>query len=131
MTWELRICKKTLTTREAAHEMNNFLPLLHNSFDIVPHPNAYNRREDRFAANLLPLAGEFKSWRAVNPTANGNCLFNSASILLTGNASLSGILHLLTVAELLAYSDFYGTHPQISEFSEASGYSPPTVFNIF
>ena len=38
---------------------------------------------------------------------------------------------MLTVAGLLAYSDFYGTHPQISEFSEASGYSPPTVFNFF
>ena len=92
---EIEDLQKNLTTREAAHEiLNNFLPLLHDSFDIVPHPNVYNQREDRVTANLLPLAGEFKSWRAVNAMANGNCLFNSASILLTGNESLSGILRL-------------------------------------
>ena len=127
---EIEDLQKTLTTREAAHEiLNNFLPLLHDSFDIVPHPNAYNRREDRVSAKLLQMAGEFKSWRPVDATANG--LFNSASILLTGNESLSGILRLLTVAELFAHSDFYGTHPQINQFSEASGYSPAAIFNLF
>ena len=50
---EIEDLQKTLTTREAAHEiLNNFLPLLHDSFDIVPHPNAYNRGEDRVTANL-------------------------------------------------------------------------------
>ena len=129
---EIEDLQKTLTTREAAHEiLNNFLPLLRDSFDIVPHPNAYNRPQDRVSADLLQMAGVFKSWRPVDAMANGNCLFNSASILLTGNETLSGILRLLTVSELFAHSDFYGTHPQISQFSKASGYSPATIFNIF
>ena len=60
-----------------------------------------------------------------------HCLFNSASIFLVGNESLSGIMHLLTVAELFANSNFYATHPQIAQFSQVSGYSKEAIFNMF
>ena len=129
---EIEELQKTLTTREAAQEiLDNFCSLLHDSFEIVPHPNAYTRREDRVSAALLSMTGEFRSWKPVNATANGNCLFNSASIVLTGNESLSGILRLLTVAELFAHSEFYANHPQISQFSQACIYSSSAIFNIF
>ncbi|CAB4021306.1 Hypothetical predicted protein, partial [Paramuricea clavata] len=62
--------------------------------------------------------------------ADGNCLFHSASILLIGNETLSGILRLLTVSELFAHSDFYGDHPQFTQFAQASGYSQAAIFSI-
>jgi hypothetical protein len=43
-----------------------------------------------------------------------------------------GILHLLTVAELLAHSHFYGAcHPQLVQFLQESGYSKAAIINIF
>ena len=119
---EIAELQKSLTTRETANEIiANFLPLLQNSFGEVPHENASNRRQDLITTGLLPEG--FKSWIPLSSNADGNCLFNSASILLIGNETFSGILRLLTVAELFANSDFYGDHPQIAEFSQASGYS--------
>ena len=50
---------------------------------------------------------------------------------MVGNESLSGILRLLTIAELFANSNFYATHPQIAQFSQVSGYSKEAIFNIF
>lgn len=38
-----------------------------------------------------------------------NCLFNLASIVLTGTEALSATLRLVTVADLFAYSEYY-TH---------------------
>ena len=54
------------------------------------------------AANLVPLKA----------TGNGNCLFNSASILLIGDESLHGVLRLLTAAEIFLHNNFYGNHPR-------------------
>ena len=53
------------------------------------------------------------------------------SIALTGDESLAVILQLLTVAELLAYSEFYSQHPQLASASQASGYSMPAILTIF
>ena len=126
---EIAELQKTLTTTEAASQiLQNFLPLLRNSFNTVPHSEAFNRREDRVTAGLLPEG--FESWIPLSSRADGNCLFHSTSILLVGNETLSGILRLLTVAELFAHSDFYGNHPQISQFSQASRYSHAAMFNI-
>jgi hypothetical protein len=126
---EIAELQKTLTTREAAGEiLANFLPLLRNLLSDVPHSNAYNRREDRLTSGLLPE--EFGSWIPLSSRADGNCLFHSASILLIGNETLSGILRLLTVSELFAHSDFYGDHPQVTQFAQASGYSQAAIFSI-
>lgn len=45
-------------------------------------------------------------------TANGNCLFNSVSVLLVGNEDLAFTLRLLTAAELYLHRDFYANHPR-------------------
>jgi hypothetical protein len=52
--------------------------------------------------NLVPLKS----------TGNGNCLFNSVSILLIGNESLHGVLRLLTAAEIFLHYIFYASHPR-------------------
>ena len=74
---------------------------------------------------------EFSTWIPLSSSANGNCRFNSASIFLVGNESLSGIMRLLTVAKLFANSNFYATHPQIAQFSQVSGYSKEAIFIMF
>ncbi|CAB4013196.1 Hypothetical predicted protein [Paramuricea clavata] len=58
---EIAKLQDTLTTRKAAHEIiENFLPMLRNSFSNIPHSDAYNRRAGRVAASLLPEG--FECW---------------------------------------------------------------------
>ncbi len=45
-------------------------------------------------------------------TGNGDCFFNSASILLVGNESLSTVLRLLIAAEIFLHATFYADHPR-------------------
>jgi hypothetical protein len=81
---EIAELQKTLTTREAAFEiLNNFLPLLRDSFSTIPHANTNCRREDRVSVHLLPEG--FESWIPLSSTADGNCLFHSASYWLEMN----------------------------------------------
>ena len=79
--------QNTLITREAGSEISaNFLPLVRNSFTTVPHSEAYQRPQDLIMYDLLPE--ELSSWIPLSSRANGNCLFNSASIFfLVGNES--------------------------------------------
>ena len=52
---EIAELQNTLTTREAGCEiLENFLPLLCNSFTIVPHSQTYEKPEDPIASDLLP-----------------------------------------------------------------------------
>ena len=87
------------------------------------------RPEDVISKSLLPLG--FKDLRPITSTDDGNCLFNAVSIALTGDESLAVILWLLTVPELLAYSEFYSQHPQLASASQASGYSVSAILIIF
>ena len=63
-------------------------------------------------------------------TADGNCLYNSTSILLTGNEALSPVLRLLVAAELFLESDFYAHHPYFKENVAKTHYSENTVFAL-
>ena len=44
--------------------------------------------------------------------SDGNCLFNSGSVLMTGDEDLSAELRLLTAAELFLHVDYYAYHPR-------------------
>ena len=46
-------------------------------------------------------------------TANGNCLYNSCSLLLNGTEDLCDILRALVSLELCLNSDYYEKHPYI------------------
>lgn len=63
------------------------------------------------------LAKQSWSWRITveKATSNGNCLYNSASIILNGNEDLSLLLRLLTAVELYKNAPFYATHPNLPE----------------
>ena len=48
----------------------------------------------------------------VQVKSDGNCLFNSGSVLMTGNDHLSVELRLLTAAEIFLHTDYYAYHPR-------------------
>ena len=52
----------------------------------------------------------------VKTTSNGDCFYNSASILLTGNESLSHILRVMIAAEIFLNNEFYVKHPRYTFF---------------
>ena len=69
------------------------------------------QRKDTLASTLIPTDNP-EELIPVKVKADGNCLYNSASVLLIGDQSLCNILRLLTAAELYLNSDFYAYHPR-------------------
>ncbi|KAJ7337868.1 hypothetical protein OS493_008026 [Desmophyllum pertusum] len=63
-------------------------------------------------------------------TADGNCLYFSASIALTGTEVLAHVLRLLVAAELFLEADFYAGHPYFKENLKKCNYSESTRFAI-
>ena len=66
--------------------------------------------------------------QAKKATSNGNCLYNSASIILNGNEDLSLILRLLTAVELYKNAPFYATHPNLPEAASDCGLPEISLF---
>ena len=58
-------------------------------------------RKDEFSTALIPREVEMKNCIALKTTGNANCVFNAASLLLSGNESLSDVIRLLLAGELL------------------------------
>ena len=86
-------------------------------------------REDNIGSALIPkeLGEEMKALKA---TADGNCLFNSASILLVGDESASHMLRLLTAVELFLNPQYYANHSKLTEAKTFSSFSDTTLFSL-
>ena len=72
-----------------------------------------NLPRDDFGTCLIPAdVNQVKGERfpTIKATANGDCLFNSSSILLHGNESLAILLRLLVARELYFSVQFYCDH---------------------
>ena len=72
-----------------------------------------NLPRDDFAPCLIPAdVNQVKGERfsAMKATTKGDCLFNSSSILLHRNESLTILLHLLVAGELYFNAHFYCDH---------------------
>ena len=112
----------------------NAIEILENFLLIISRPSHQqlcklkSRSEDPVAKSLLPH--DFKEWSPLTTTGDGNCLFNSSSILICGNQSLAGILRLLTVAELFVHAELYAEHPQMKDMADVSGYSVLALMHI-
>ena len=120
---------KSLTSTNAAQEMlSNFLPLLQSKIKS-PSPDLKQRGVDFISKELLP--SDFKEWLPLVVRGNGNCLYNSVSLALVGNESISALLRLLTVSELFAYANFYAQHPQFEEVSTAADYTTSAIICLF
>ncbi len=65
--------------------LENFLPFISRSTQQANE--SISRSEDKIAQSLLPQ--DFKEWVPLITTGDGNCLSNSASILIFGNQSLA------------------------------------------
>ena len=125
---EILELSNALNSKEEARDiLSNFLPLVSRA--SVHSERLYSRGQDPVAKSLLP--SDLNDLVPIQSTGNGNCLFNSVSIALSGSESLSSILRLLTVSELFAYSEFYANHPQIAEIAATSNYSMSAIFNIY
>ena len=77
-----------------------------------------NLPRDDFATCLIPAdVNQVKGERfsALKATANGDCLFNSTSILLHGNESLAMLLRLLVMGKLYFNVQFYCDHDAFKE----------------
>ena len=97
------------TMEEARDILANFQPII---FDIqLNKAKQESRSKHAISKSLIPE--DFNEWLPLVSTPNGNCLFNSASILLKGDESLAGILHLLTVSELFGYVFFVMKRPSL------------------
>ena len=57
-------------------------------------------------------------------SADGNCLFNSASLVVTGDESLSTTLRILVCIELFLNAKFYAYHPYLEDAEERSLFDP-------
>lgn len=62
-------------------------------------------------------------------TSDGNCLYNSASVLIKGDQSANIVLRLLTAVELYLNPNYYADHPKLAD-GRSSGFSDATVFTL-
>ena len=68
---------------------------------------------------------------ALKSTGNGNCFFNSMSILLCGDESLSDLLRILVAGELHFYAEFYKDHEVFRKAKQTlSEVSEPAIFSV-
>lgn len=69
---------------------------------------------------------------ALKSTANGDCLFNSASLLLCGTEALSKYLRLMTMTELFQNRAYYADHPLLKAWKSRKDtvFSEVTIFTL-
>ena len=75
---------------------------------------------DRISMALLPKnsiddVGPDEIPTALSSKGNGDCLYNSASILICGNELLACLLRALVSIELVIHRSYYSNHPYIEE----------------
>ena len=67
---------------------------------------------------------------AVKTTLNGDCLFNTMSLVMDGTESNTSLLRLFVALELLLNMDFYIQHPRLTSFSNTDSHHPDTLFSL-
>lgn len=88
-----------------------------------------NYEEDSLGTALIPDAENLpRGLRALQVSGDGNCLYNSASVLMKGDESLNGTLRFLTACELFLNAEFYANHEKLSEANAECSYSEKTLF---
>ena len=87
-------------------------------------------REDNIGSALIPKEEFGEEMKALKGTADGNCLFNSASILLCCDESDSHMIRLLTAMELFLNPQYYANHLKLTEAKTFSRFSDTTLFSL-
>ncbi len=82
--------------------------------------NYDQRMEDPNSMSYLLLCdGRISSSWTHKTTADGNCLYSAASIILTGDERLTHLLRALVSIELITHADYYANHPHIRELVDS------------
>ena len=84
-------------------------------------------KEDQLSSALIP--SEEKGVKALQTTSDGNCLYNSASVLIKRDQSANVVLRLLTAVELYLNPNYYADHPKLAD-GRSSGFSDATIFSL-
>jgi len=87
-------------------DLNNIL--LSTSFDSIYEEWDYNQK-DCEAMKLIPK--KYKDHVCITSTPNGNCFFNSASLIVFGNEDNNIQLRLAVIIELMANANYYLQQP--------------------
>ena len=104
------LTKNSIASKAASKEiLQNFQPFVANLDVQDAYSLLAKRGEDTLARSMLP--DHFQQFLPLRSMADGNCLFNSTSIVLQGDDKLAGLLQLLVTCELIAHSEFYANHP--------------------
>lgn len=111
-----------LMVRNDASQISNistkFKAVLKNILDNVSHHNYKSCKTDNVASTLIPkdiIDFHGKTLRALKASGDGNCLFNSMSILLNKNEDFAKLLRLLSAVELFTNPSFYANHPEVKK----------------
>ncbi|UZO21492.1 uncharacterized protein OCT59_013885 [Rhizophagus irregularis] len=83
-------------------DLNNIL--LPTNFRTIYEEWDYNRRDDE-AMKLIPE--KYADYVCIRSTADGNCFFNSASLIVYGHEENHIQLRLAVMIELMANADYY------------------------
>ena len=125
---DLLVSQDSLLTESALNLQEEHEHILRWELESVPEVNFSRFTEDTLGTALIPE--EQRGLRAVKVSGDGNCLYNSASVLIKGDETLSGTLRVLTVCELYFNAEFYANHEKISKASWVSPYSEKTLFTL-
>ena len=78
------------------------------------HPKLDAISEDKLSTNLIPETVK-ANMKALRSTADGNCLFNSVSLFLSGTEDLAIELRLRTCLELARNVNYYKQYPKYAD----------------
>ena len=89
--------------------------------------------KDDFSPGLIPDGLDYKYFAskpvALTVNEDGNCLYNSASLLLRGEELRNGCLRLLVAEELYFSAEYYAAHEIFKLTKEGSGI-PDILFPV-
>ena len=125
---DLLVSEDSLATKKAVDLQEEHEQILHAELESIPKVNLSRLSEDTLGTALIPE--EQRGLQAVKVSGDGNCLYNSASVLIKGDETLNGTLRVLTACELYFNAEFYANHAKISQASEVSQYSEKTLFTL-
>ena len=116
-----------LSSRHLAEEMRKKYESKIDQFSSCDVELLNALAEDQLSSALI--SSEEKGLKALQTTGDGNCLYNSASVLIEGDQSANLILRLLTAVELYLNPDYYAEHPKVAD-GRSSRFSDTTIFTL-
>ena len=116
---------RQLMEKGAVDELSNLKDIIMKDIHIAGRFRGH-RSCDKIAQCLIPsdISPTWKNAVAVESSGDGNCLFNSVSICLTGDESKAKVLRKATAIELFIHADQYMNHPKLHNAAQ-----DPTMFS--